>query len=622
MPENQAKHYPPDGITGRSDVDIINPSEVHTLDEMFRERVRRSANKIAYSEFDAKFDDWLHYSWADVATQVERWQVALQGAGLVKGDRVAIRLKNGIDWVVCDQAALRLGLVIVPLYCDDRADNVNYVLSNSGSKLLFLDTEAEWEEIRDADGEGTTKLSGLKKVIVRSVPGGSSTDKKVSIVSEWLPEVGEHLERGMAEPDDVASIVYTSGTTGKPKGVMLSHKNMLHNAYAGMRSVQLLPNDVMLSFLPLSHTFERTIGYYSGMLSGVHTYYNRSIPELIDDLLIAKPSVMIAVPRIFERVNNKVYQGVSESSKLKKILFHAALDAGWHRFEYSQGRASWHPKLLTQPLLDALVGKKVRAKLGGNLRFAVVGGAPLSPSVAKTFISLGVLLLQGYGLTESSPVVSVNTLEKNKPNTIGLPLRGVDIAIGENDELLVHGDNVMQGYWKNAKATREVLDEDGWLHTGDQASIDEQGFIRIIGRLKDILVLANGEKLPPADMEAAILKDKLFEQVMVVGEGKPFLAALLVLNPDAWKDLQDKKGFRAKDLNSEQLKSLCLEKITRRIEEFPGYAKIRKVVLFDKEWSVEEDLITPTLKVKRPKVLAKFADEVAGIYEGHGISKH
>lgn len=619
MPENQAKIYPADGITGRSDVDIISPSEVHTLDEMFRERVRRSANEVAYTEFDEKFDDWLNYSWADIAAQVERWQVALQDASLEKGDRVAIRLKNGIDWVICDQAALRLGLVVVPLYCADRADNVNYVLANSGSKLLFLDTEEEWQEIRDADGEGTTKLSNIKHVIVCQKPFGDKPNKRVNYVQTWLPEVGEHLERGMADPDDLASIVYTSGTTGKPKGVMLSHKNMLHNAYAGMRSVQLLPTDTMLSFLPLSHTFERTIGYYAGMMSGVHTYYNRSIPELVDDLMIAKPSVMIAVPRIFERVNNKIFQGVSESSNLKKKLFYAALDAGWQRFEYDQGRASWSPKLLIQPVLDALVGKKVRDKLGGNLRFAVVGGAPLSPAVAKTFISLGVLLLQGYGLTESSPVISVNTLEANKPDSIGLPLRGVDIFINDAQELMVYGDNVMQGYWKNAKATKDTIDADGWLHTGDQASVDDQGFIRIVGRLKDILVLANGEKLPPADMEVAISKDKLFEQVMVVGEGKSFLSALLVLNPDEWQNYQKQHGLSSADLQSEKLQNLLLEKVAKRIEEFPGYAKIRKVAALETEWTVEEGLITPTLKVKRPKVLAKFSAEIDAMYAGHGI---
>ena len=620
MPENQAKIYPPDGITGRTDVDIISPSDVHTLDEMFRERVRRSANKVAYTEYDEKFDDWLNYSWADIAAQVERWQVALQSSGLEKGDRIAIRLKNGIDWVICDQAALRLGLVVVPLYCADREDNVNYVLANSGSKLLFLDSEDEWEEIRDADGEGTTKLSNVKHVIVCQKPLLERANKRVQYLHSWLPEVGEHLERGMAEPDDLASIVYTSGTTGKPKGVMLSHKNMLHNAYAGMRSVQLLPADTMLSFLPLSHTFERTIGYYSGMMSGVQTYYNRSIPELVDDLMIAKPSVMIAVPRIFERVNNKIFQGVTESSNLKKKLFYATMDAGWHRFEYEQGRAAWHPKLLWQPILDILVGKKIREKLGGNLRFAVVGGAPLSPAVAKTFISLGVLLLQGYGLTESSPVISVNTLESNQPDSIGLPLRGVDIAISEERELLVYGDNVMQGYWKNSKATKEVLSSDGWLHTGDQAALDDQGFLRIVGRLKDILVLANGEKIPPADMEVAISKDNLFEQVMVVGEGKPFLSALLVLNAEEWQKLQKEQKFTADNLSSDRLQTLLLERVANRIEEFPGYAKIRKVVAIEDEWTVEEGLITPTLKVKRPKVLAKFSTEIESMYAGHGVN--
>ena len=620
MPENQAKIYSPDGITGRTDVDIINPSDAHTLDELFRERVRRSANKVAYTEYDEKFDDWLNYSWADIAAQVERWQVALQASGLVKGDRVAIRLKNGINWVICDQAALRLGLVVVPLYCADRADNVNYVLDNSGAKLLFLESVDEWEEIRDADGDGTTDLTTIENVIVCQKPLLETDNDLVQYVQSWLPEVGEHLERGMAEPDDLASIVYTSGTTGRPKGVMLSHKNMLQNAYAGMRSVQLLPTDITLSFLPLSHTFERTIGYYAGVMSGVHTYYNRSIPELVDDLMIAKPSVMIAVPRIFERVNNKIFQGVAESSTIKKKLFYAAMNTGWHRFEYEQGRASWHPKLLLQPILDALVGKKIRQKLGGNLRFAVVGGAALSPAVAKTFISLGVLLLQGYGLTESSPVISVNTLESNQPDSIGLPLRGVDVAISDEQELLVHGDTVMMGYWNNPQATEEVLTKDGWLHTGDQATLNDQGFLRIVGRLKDILVLANGEKVPPADMEIAIGKDKLFEQVLVIGEGKPFLSALLVLNSEQWQKVQQEHGFKSTDLANDRLQTLLLERVASCIEEFPGYAKIRKVVAFEQEWSVEDDLITPTLKVKRPKVLAKFSAEVESMYAGHGVN--
>jgi len=217
-------------------------------------------------------------------------------------------------------------------------------------------------------------------------------------------------------------------------------------------------------------------------------------------------------------------------------------------------------------------------------------------------------------------LISVNTLESNQPDSIGLPLRGVDVAISEEQELLVHGDTVMMGYWNNPQATKEVLTKDGWLHTGDQATLNDQGFLRIVGRLKDILVLANGEKVPPADMEIAIGKDKLFEQVLVIGEGKPFLSALLVLNSEQWQKVQQEHGFKSTDLTNDRLQTLLLERVASCIEEFPGYAKIRKVVAFEQEWSVEDDLITPTLKVKRPKVLAKFSAEVESMYAGHGVN--
>lgn len=623
--ENQAKIYPEDSITGNAELDIIDPSEVHTLDEMFRERVRRCGDKIAYTQFDPVGNAWVNYSWGQIAGEVERWQVLLQSEGLQKGDRVAVRLVNSIEWVIFDQAALRLGLVVVPLYCADRADNVNYVLNNSGAKLLLLDSEEEWLEIRDADAE----LPELQRVLLLSVgnseaadgsdlaDGSEPADAIVRQLRDVLPKDGQHLERGMAQPEDLASIVYTSGTTGRPKGVMLSHQNMLHNAYAGMRSVPLYPNDRSLSFLPLSHTFERTIGYYASMMCAAHVVYNRSIPDLVEDLAYAKPTYLIAVPRIFERVSNKIYAGVAESSAVKQKLFALALDIGWRHFEYTQGRQKWSPVFLLHPLLDSLVGKKVRSRLGGNLRFAVVGGAPLAPAVAKTFIGLGVFLLQGYGLTESSPVISVNTPEHNKPETIGLPLRGVELCIGENDELLSRGSNVMMGYWQNPEATAEVLTEDGWLRTGDQASLDEEGYIRITGRLKDILVLANGEKVPPADMESAILKDELFDQVMVIGEGKPFLSALMVLNRDALAKLVEANVPQASDVQSAEFHELVLARIAKQIEDFPGYARIRKVSVSVDEWTVDDGLVTPTLKIMRPKVQRRFADEVAALYEGH-----
>lgn len=610
-PHNQAVRYPEDALLNTPDIDVINTGEASTLDQLFRERVRRTPDKVAYEQFSEKQQQWLEYTWSHIAEQVERWQVALNNEKLKKGDRVAVRLKNSVEWVIFDQAALRLGLVVVPLYTADRPDNVSYVLNNSGAKLVLLQTAEEWADIADSGDD----LSAIKRVVY--ISGSQSVSSICISVGTWLPEQGQHMERGMAEPDDLASIVYTSGTTGRPKGVMLSHKNMLTNAYSGMRSMTIRTHDVLLSFLPLSHTLERTVGYYSSLMCGAKVVFNRSIPQLADDLLYAKPTVLISVPRIFERVHNKIHIGLNGQSKLKQFLFHQTVEIGWRRFQYQQKLAGWHPSLLFWPILNNLVASKVRSRLGGNLSFAIVGGAPLSPAVSKTFIALGIILLQGYGLTESSPVISVNTVKDNQPDSIGLPLRGVEVFIGEDDELIVRGDNVMMGYWNNDKATNGTMLPDGWLKTGDKASIDERGFIRIIGRIKDILVLANGEKVPPADIEAAIDEEELFEQVLVVGEGKPYLSLLVVLNKAAWETFSKDHACTEQDLQTERIQEKLLQKAKSHMEDFPGYARIHKITPMLKEWTLEDGLVTATLKKKREKIKQKFAKEIAKMYQGH-----
>jgi len=617
--QNDAKlalQYPEDALVGDTGLDTINSHDAASLDQLFRERVRRSPNKAAYTQFDDSKQSWYSATWAELAGQVERWQVAFREEDLEKGDRVAICYRNSIEWIVFDQAALRLGLVVVPLYTADRADNIAYVIGNSGAKLvLFADTKS-WIEVAASDED----VSCVQTVLAY---GGQSSGF-VKLVEAWLPERGQHLERGLAEPDDLASIVYTSGTTGRPKGVMLSHRNMLSNAYSGMRSVALSPQDRLLSFLPLSHTLERTVGYYAALMSGSTVTFNRSVSALTEDLLLVKPTVLVSVPRIFERVHNQIYTGLVGQSNLKQWLFHTAVSVGWRKFEVQQGIASWHPKLLLAPLFDALVSKKVRARLGGCLDFVVVGGAPLSEEVAKTFVSLGIPLLQGYGLTESSPIVSVNTKAKNRLNSIGMLLRGVTVKLMDNDELWVKGDNVMQGYWQNPQATDESIMLDGderWLRTGDRAAIDDEGFLRIIGRIKDILVLANGEKVPPPDIEAAILRNPLFEQVMVLGEGQSFLSAIVHLNPAAHNKLCAEHGWSSTDLESSELQAYLVEKIAEQMDDFPGYAKIRKVALCAEEWTADDGLLTPTLKIKRPKILQRYQSEIDALYEGHGVVK-
>ena len=617
MSIREATVYPPDALAGRTDLDVISPDQAPTLDAQFRERVRRNGDRIACMDYDFEAECWRDYTWLEIGDQVSRWQAAMSAQGLRKGDHVGIRLRNCRHWMIFDQAALGLGLVVVPLYVADRPDNVNYVLDHADVKLLLVETQSDWLELESADGD-TPKL---RKVIV--VETCEPNGEFVVCADHWLRAANETPRTAQNAPDELASIVYTSGTTGRPKGVMLSHANMVQNAHAGLRMVAVTPDDLLLSFLPLSHTLERTVGYYLPLMAGACIAYARSIPHLAEDLVTVKPTGAITVPRVFERVYSELKTKIEQGSVLQRVLFDATVNIGWSRFLWRQGRGAWKPAFLIWPLLDFLVARRVRSRLGGRLRLAVVGGAPLPVAVSRVFLSLGVTLLQGYGLTESSPSISINTLEQNKPATIGLPLHGVTVRIGDNSELLAKGPNIMLGYWDNADATAEVL-KDGWLYTGDQACIDEDGFISITGRIKDILVLANGEKVPPADMESAIIEDPLFDQSMVVGEQMPFLSVIVVLNPDRWRRLCGSLSVAADDLSAlstEPVQQFLLKRIGAKIQEFPGYARIYRVTATLDPWTVENGLITPTLKIKRAVVKQRFDREIEKMYEGHETFK-
>jgi long-chain acyl-CoA synthetase len=391
------------------------------------------------------------------------------------------------------------------------------------------------------------------------------------------------------------------------------------NTDSALSIVEIYPEDCMLSFLPLSHTFERTVGYYFPMKMGSTVAYARSIPQLAEDLLSIRPTLLVSVPRIYERVYNKIQAGLAGKSPLARRLFNLAVDVGWQRFLYHQGRGNWHPSFLLWPLLDKLVAGKILAKLGGRMRLAVAGGAPLPPAVARVFISLGLNLIQGYGLTETSPIISGNPPDNNDPASVGIPLRNVEVSVGPENELLTRGPCVMLGYWDNPEATRAIIDDAGWLHTGDQVRIEDD-HIYITGRLKEIIVLANGEKLPPADMEMAIVLDPLFEQVMVIGDSRPYLGAVIVLNRDQWISCAQQLNLDPDDVNSlhdENLENLVCGKLAQLLSEFPGYAQVRRAALSLDTWTVDNGLITPTLKLKRDRILEHHAADVERIYEGH-----
>ena len=590
--------------------EVISAEIALTLPELFRERVKCSPECIAYRYFDKEQKMWRTFTWSEMSAQVGRWQAALQ-ENLVPGDKVAIMLHNCPQWVMFDQAALGLGLVTIPLYTDDRPDNVAYILNNADVKLLIIEGETQWKRLYTVHKDILT----TRIVSIQSFENKSS-DSRLVFLETWLPnEKNYPLQTNDCLPENLASIVYTSGTTGRPKGVMLSHRNILGNAQAAASCMTFYSDDLFLSFLPLSHTLERTGGYYLPMIVGVTVAYARSIPQLAVDLNTLHPTFLISVPRIYEQVYAKIQNQLEKKSGLARKLFTLTIKIGWHRFEYQQHRASWHPSLLLWPLLNRLVATPVLKKLGGRMRFAISGGAALPPSIAKIFIGLGLGLLQGYGLTETSPVISINRPDDNIPESIGTTAPGVEIKLGPNDELLTKSPYVMLGYWKNPSATKEMIDEEGWLHTGDKVRVDEQGHLYITGRIKEIIVMGNGEKVPPGTMEMAITIDTLFNQVMVIGEGKPFLSILVVLNTENWQDFAKSLNVEADTQQSKPVQQAILKRINQLTKDFPSYARIRRVSLSLDPWTVNNGLMTPTLKLKRARILKHHETDIKEMYK-------
>jgi long-chain acyl-CoA synthetase len=520
---------------------------------------------------------WRDFTAAEVVELSARWQQAFLREGLVAGDRVALCLRNGVNWVAVDQAALGLGLVVVPLYVDDNAENIAWCLIDSGARLLVMDSTRLLVALQQALPDMPVVVCFQENPPAPAVP-----------VREWLPAAAGPFEVAPVEAATLATLVYTSGTTGRPKGVMLTHGNILSNLEAVSRTIEADDRDRFLSLLPLSHMLERTGGYLFPLYCGAGVAFSRGISHLAEDLAAQRPTVLIAVPRVFERVLARIEQALARSP-VKHLLFHLAADSGWRRF---RGQETLFDRLVGRRL-QPTVAAPILARLGGRLRVAVVGGAALDKRVAKTFIGLGLPMLQGYGLTETAPVISVNRLEDNDPESVGPPLPNLEVRVNEDHELLVRGPSVMPGYWRNPEASAAVLDADGWLNTGDQAEI-RNGLIYIRGRTKDILVLSNGEKVAPEDAEQAILEDPVFEQAMLVGEGRAYVILVAVT-----RETDERKLVRHANA---------------RLKDFPRWMRVRRVIAVQEPWTLEEGLLTPTLKVKRRTVYGRFADRIEKVY--------
>jgi long-chain acyl-CoA synthetase len=612
MPTNEPRHP-----------ELISSREAVTLSGLFRRRAAKTPDTVAYRQYDHETGLWRDHTWQQTLSLVNVWRQALLREGFAPGERVALQLKNSLEWVCFDQAALSLGLVVVPLYMADTPENTAYILEDSAARLLLLDAEEQWLALRPHYSGSLQRVVGHTRQETATADDGTFT-----LLDEWLSGSATESMAGLPEedreasPHALATIIYTSGTTGRPKGVMLSHHNILWNAETVLKAIPCYREDLFLSFLPLSHTFERTVGYYLPVMAGSCVAFARSIQELGDDLLVIRPTVFVSVPRIFERVFAKIQQQLAEKGKLAALLFKWAVAVGWQRFEAGQGRGKQvFLQQLFWPVLRRLMADRILARLGGRVRIAVSGGAPLDATIARCFTGLGLTLLQGYGLTEASPVISTNLPEKNLPTSVGPPLPGIACRIGDNDELLVRAPSVMLGYWNSPEETRRVLDADGWLHTGDQAELSD-GYLFIRGRIKDILVMSTGEKVSPADLERAILQDALFDMALVVGENKPFLTALIVLNQAEWGPLAGSLALAGEDpaaLQAPQVSELVLAKIARLLQVFPGQSRVRAVYLTLEPWTIDNGLLTPTLKLKRAKLEKRFAAQIHELYAAHEI---
>ncbi len=578
-----------------------------TIPDMFQRRVAATPDAIAYREF---FDgQWQDISWCHVAEKVATRRMALTRAGLQRGERVGIFLPNGVDWVVTDLAAMSEGLVTVPVYTRDSASNICHVIRDSGAALCITDTAARWLSL----GHDSENLPDLRQVwLLDEEPDGNDA----RVVACPVPNMAQQdpAPAVACYGEDLATLIYTSGTTGPSKGVMLSHGALLSNARSVAQVNPVRGNDVFLSLLPLAHSFERTMGWLCPMLGGATVAYARSVETLTEDMQTVRPTVMLAVPRLFEKVRNTAVSR-SESSRFNRWLLRATESAGWARRQAAEGAAPSPTlsKRLFWVLIGRLVAQRLRRVFGGRIRIVVSSGAPLSADTARFLDAMEFPLVEGYGLTEAGPAVTGSSLQNRRSGSVGQALPGVELAIGERQELLVRSPGVMKGYWHNTQTSQETLDDEGWLYTGDAAEIID-GWVFIRGRIKDVIVLSTGENVNPGPIEMAILSDPLIDQTCVLGDGRPWCAAVVVIDPRAFQDwIAQTKGGDT-DPTSPETQKILAERLAARMNDVPPFARIRSVVVETQPWDLGSGLITPTLKAKRPRIAERYAEKLDALY--------
>jgi long-chain acyl-CoA synthetase len=543
----------------------------------------------------------------------------LRQSGITAKDRVAILSENRPGWYLADMAILNIGAINVPLYPSLPANQIEYILSNCSTKGIIVSNMLQlgkilsiWHHLPELTL--VVVMNRLEEVIedVLDLNQAKVKGKKILEEKPW------YLDGSPVEPDDVATIIYTSGTTGLPKGVMLTHRNICENVKSCSSIIRLDESDRSLSFLPLSHAYERTGGYYLLFSCGAAIYLAESIETISLNMSEARPTIMFTVPRLFDRIKMSILKQISAQNAVKQKIFYWALRTGEkYHHEISEKGSARKILSIQHALADKLVYKKIKNKFGGRLRYFLSGGAALPQKIGEFFQALDINILEGFGLTETSPVTHVNRPEKIKYGTVGPAVDNVQVKIAEDGEILLRGPNIMKGYWNDEAATREVI-KDGWFYTGDIGIIDRDGYLKITDRKKHIIVTSGGKNIAPMPIENLVSDSPYVDQVIVIGEKRPFLIALIVPDFNKLKEFAATEGIKAassKELIENKSVQLIFEKLLRTVSrQLATHEKVRKFLLVDTPFSIESGHMTPTMKLKRKEITKQYATEIDKVY--------
>ena len=592
---------------------------IETLNQLLADAAGRHqmADALRYKEGGA----WRQLSSSEWIEKARDLAVGLSRLGLERGDRIALLSENRVEWFICDAAFQILGTPSVPIYATLTPAQIAYIINNSESRMVISSTaelQAKVQSIRDQLGSEffvtlDPPIAGFESSTLEELSqrGRSAREKDSSLADSLASAV---------QPEDLASIIYTSGTTGDPKGVMLTQRNLVENVKASADVLPVIKGDIALSALPYSHVFERMVAHYLYPTMGVSIAIAEHVDKVIENLAEIQPTVMTFVPRFYEKMHSRVMESVAAGSPLKQKIFHWSLETGRLHGEYRlRGEPAPTMLELKYKIASALAFKKLHQRLGGRLRFFVSGGAPLAKEIAEFFWAAGILILEGYGLTETSPVIAVNRPQKTRFGTVGAPVPGVEVKILEDGEILARGPNVMKGYYRNPEATREVIDEQGFFHTGDVGFIDSDGFLTITDRKKDIIVTAGGKNIAPQPIEGRLKTNPFIAEIVLVGNTRKYLSALVVPDFDRLTAWCQSESIATADRSQMAKEPRVVELIHKEVEgmtqELAQYEKIKKLTIIENEFTLENGELTPTMKVRRRVIEKKYKDLIDRMYD-------